>query len=345
MGEFQKSDEMAISVTAAAHPNLALVKYWGHQGCGLNIPTNNSISINLDGAKTVTTVTFEPSLMQDQVTVNAQPADPFTQNRVSDQLDRIRALAGINLCACVDSVNDFPISVGLASSASAYAALTLAASRAAGMVLPERELSILARKGSGSACRSIPNGFVEWQAGFDDASSYAASIAPRDYWALAIVSVLLSKCPKTVSSIEGHDAVPSSPYAGLRPAQVAESLRIIREGLHSRDFSALGMAVEREAIAFHAIAMTSRPEAYPWLSGIYYWDAGTIRLIQAVQRWRCAGLLVYFTLDAGPTVHLICETQHIKDVQISLCHELPNPFPDIIISYPGQGAWIVKEEF
>ncbi|TFG68882.1 MAG: diphosphomevalonate decarboxylase [Anaerolineales bacterium] len=336
--------DMPITVAAAAHPNLALVKYWGQLDYGINIPANNSISVNLSGAKTVTSVTFDATSGQDQIIINGQPADRLTQQRVSGHLDRVRALAGIDVCALVKSVNDFPVSVGFASSASAYAALSLAASRAAGLVLSERELSILARKGSGSACRSIPGGYVEWYAGFDDATSYAASLAPCDYWDITIVSVLMSKIPKKVSSMEGHAAVPSSPYAGLRPAQVAESMRTIREGLRLRDMSVLGMEVEREAIAFSAIAMTSRLEAYPWFSGIYYWDTGTMSLVQAIQQWRFAGLPVYFTLDAGPTMHLICERQQLEDVRQSLYHEFPEYYPDIITSYPGRGAWIIDEE-
>ncbi len=335
---------MSINVTAAAHPNLALVKYWGQSDSELNIPANNSISVNLSGAKTVTSVIFDALSGQDQIIVNGQPVDRATQQRVASHLDRVRVLAGIDRRARVKSVNDFPISVGFASSSSAYAALSLAASRAAGLVLSERELSILARKGSGSACRSIPGGYVEWHAGIDDVTSYATTLAPCDYWDITIISVLMSEIQKKVSSLEGHAAVPSSPFAGLRPVQVAESLSIIRDALRLRDMSALGMAVEREAIAFSVIAMTSRPAAYPWFSGIYYWHPDTMRLIQAVQQWRYEGIPVYFTLDAGPTVHLICETRHVKDVRQALYHEFPENYPDIVTSNPGRGAWIIEED-
>jgi diphosphomevalonate decarboxylase len=335
---------MVLSVTAAAHPNLALVKYWGQQDHRIYIPINNSISVNLSALRTVTTVAFDPGLSDDVVTLNTQPADQSTHQRVSDHLDRIRVLAGINDNARVVTRNDFPLSVGFASSASGFAALSLAASRAAGLVLSEHELSILARKGSGSACRSIPDGFVEWQAGYDDATSFAVSIASRDYWQLAVVSVPVSHQPKNISSLEGHIAAQTSPFIKSRLAQVTESLRIVREGLRLRDITELGMAVEREAVAFHAIAMTSRPLHQPWMSGIYYWEAETIRLIQAVQRWRYDGLPVYFTLDAGPTVHLLCETQHLYELIQSLHQELDWLQDDVIISYPGQGAWIIEEE-
>ena len=251
-------------------------------------------------------------------------------------------MAGIGLYARVDTANDFPVSVGFASSASAYAALSLAGSRAAGLDMSERALSSLARKGSGSACRSIPDGFVEWQAGNDDASSYAVSIASRAFWKLAFVSVLLSAKPKTVSSQEGHQATRTSPCFNSRLSLIGETVGVIREGLLSRDFNSFGMAVEREAIVFHAIAMTSRVPNHPWMSGIYYWEGETMRLIQAVQRWRCGGLPVYLTLDAGSTVHLICEKQYLSDVKQLLLSDFSVINPDMVISFPGRGAWIVE---
>ena len=277
--------------------------------------------------------------------MNGQPADRVTQQRVASHLDRVRVLAGIDRSARVKSVNDFPISVGFASSSSAYAALSLAASRAAGLVLSERELSILARKGSGSACRSIPGGYVEWHAGIDDVTSYAATLAPGDYWDITIISVLMSEIQKKVSSLEGHAAVPSSPFAGLRPVQVAELVE------HHKGWAAFaghvchwGWQVEREAIAFSLIAMTSRPAAYPWFSGIYYWHPDTMRLIQAVQRWRCEGYTGLFY--AGCRTY---SASHLRNTPCERCasalyHEFPENYPDIVTSNPGRGAWIIEED-
>ena len=195
-----------LTATAAAHPNLAFVKYWGRRDAGLNIPENGSISVNLSGAITTTTVTFDGALGQDDVTLNDAPANTPTLARVGAHLDRVRALAGIAARARVVSHNDFPADVGFASSASAFAALSLAATRAAGLNLDLHDLSVLARKGSGSACRSIPDGFVEWLPGWDDASSYARSLAPCDYWDLCVVTVVLPGRSKLISSLAGHRA-------------------------------------------------------------------------------------------------------------------------------------------
>src|SRR5262245_20359896 len=120
--------------------------------------------MNLDALRTETTVEFDEGMEQDEIFLDDAPADEKTAARVSEQLNRVRAEAKINACARVHSKNNFPTATGLASSASAFAALTLAATRAANLDLSERNLSILARQGSGSAARSIPAGFVEWLA-------------------------------------------------------------------------------------------------------------------------------------------------------------------------------------
>ena len=197
---------MSPRVTAKAHPNLALVKYWGNADDGLNIPANSSISVNLDGATTTTTVAFLANRQSDAVAIDGRAADLAAYDRVVRHLDRVRRLARISHCAVVESHNDFPASAGIASSASAFAALSLAASRAAGLDLDERQLSVLARKGSGSACRSIPDGFVEWVAGSDDETSYARQIAPPGHWDLRVVTVIFDGGAKDVSSSQGHRA-------------------------------------------------------------------------------------------------------------------------------------------
>jgi len=331
------------AITAAAHPNLALVKYWGQRDATLNLPVNPSISVNLSGGTTTTTVTFDATLKSDRVALNGAPADTRACARVTAHLDRVRALAGIATRADVRSRNDFPASAGVASSASAFAALSLAATRAAGLDLDMRALSILARKGSGSACRSIPDGFVEWIAGDNDAGSYARSLVPCGYWDLRIISVTFGDHAKEVSSLEGHHAAPSSPFYAARLAQTNETLDTVRRALLARDFPLLGMTAEREALSLHAIAMTSRVQDRPWLSGIYYWKSETLRLIHTIQTWRQEGLAVYFTLDAGPSVHLICEAKDQADLESALAPAIAPLNGSAIISEPGRGAWIVDK--
>ena len=329
------------SATAAAHPNLALVKYWGQLDPALNVPANGSISVNLSGATTTTTVTFDPALQADAVELNGAPADPVTAARVVVHLDRVRGLAGSGCRARVTSLNDFPTAAGVASSASAFAALSLAASHALGLDLDTRQLSVLARKGSGSACRSVPDGFAEWIAGDDDESSYAFSLAPCDHWDLRVVTVAWPLAPKAVSSLLGHQAAPSSPFYAARLAAVAYTLTEVREALLARDFHALGMAAEREAASLHAVAMTSRVQTMPWLSGIIYQAPETVRLIRTIQRLRESGSSVYATLDAGPSVHLLClpaELEAVMEAVAVACGDGPHR---IIISRPGRGAWLL----
>ncbi len=327
--------------TAAAHPNLALVKYWGQTDAALNLPTNDSISLNLSGATTTTTVTFDAALAADAVFLNGEACDPVTCARVSAHLERVRALAGLERRARVDSYNDFPAGAGVASSASAFAALSLAATRAAGLELDTRALSVLARKGSGSACRSIPGGFVEWVAAETDAASYARQLAPPAHWALRVLTVTFPGQPKAVSSLEGHRAAPTSPFFGARLVAVEGTLATVRRALRERDFAALGCAVEREALSLHALALTSRVAEQPWLSGIIYWQPETVALLRAVQAWRREGIPVYFSLDAGPSVHLLCEAETRPAVERVLAPAVEAWRGAYFVSEPGRGAWLV----
>lgn len=334
---------MERRATAAAHPNLALVKYWGQADAALNLPTNNSISVNLSGATTTTTVTFDERLKRDRVTLNNAPCDTETCTRVSRHLDRVRARVGMTTRARVDSHNDFPMAAGIASSASAFAALSLAASRAAGLYLDERDLSILARKGSGSACRSVPDGFVEWLSAPADTDSYARQLAPPEHWDLRIITLYFTEEAKVVSSLQGHRAAPTSPFYGARLRALDGTLRTVRRALLEWDLPTLGCAAEREALSLHAIAMTSRIPERPWLSGILYWQPETIATLQAVQRWRQEGLAVYFTLDAGPSVHLLYEAPSQDEIKTALEPLLTRLGGEYFISQPGRGAWIVEQ--
>ena len=170
------------TATAQANPNIAFIKYWGNRDNNLRLPMNGSISMNLDGLYTRTTVSFQHSLPFDELVINGHEVRGAGADRVSFILDVIRSMANIHDFAEVITENNFPSGAGIASSASAFAALALAGSKAAGLDLNEAELSRLARRGSGSASRSIPGGFVEWQVGKTDEDSFAFSIAPAEHW-------------------------------------------------------------------------------------------------------------------------------------------------------------------
>lgn len=330
--------------TALAHANLAFVKYWGKQDSTLNIPLNNSISMNLSAARTTTTVIFDETLAADRVLLEGQEAGEKFTARVSRHLDRVRQLANTDLCALVKTRNTFPASTGFASSASGLAALSLAASAALNLELSERELSILARRGSGSACRSIPAGFVEWLAGTDSDDSYAVELAPADHWDIVDVAVLVTSEEKSVSSTEGHDLALHSPFWQARTELLPQRLDTVRRAILERDFATFGREIEAEALSMHAIMLTSAHEGQrAWHPGIFYWTPDTLRLLLAVQQWREDGLEVYFTLDAGPTVHLMCPAE-LETAVIDAVYAIGQPDWTMIASQPAPGAHLISEE-
>jgi diphosphomevalonate decarboxylase len=298
--------------TAIAPANIAFIKYWGMRDATYTLPYNGSISLNLDSCLTTTTVTFDPSFQQDEVTLtlfqqSAQQASGRPLARVVAQLDRLRALAGTDMRAHVESSNNFPADAGIASSAAAFAALTLAGVAALGLQLDERELTRLTRLGgSGSACRSIPTGYVEWripEGEFNaeewDRESYAFSLAPPEHWALADVVAVVDTSAKKIGSAENHHLAATSAYFPTRLAEIPARLAATRKAIRTRNLTLLGETMEADAVSMHAICMTSQPPSF-------YWNAGTMEIIQAVRQWREEGLESYFTIDAGPNVHVIC---------------------------------------
>ena len=200
-----------MKATAIAPSNIAFIKYWGKKDEILRLPENGSLSMNLSGLQTTTTVEFSPQFSEDYIEINGI-REPNEGNRAIKHLDRVRALAKVSEFAKVVTKNNFPTGTGLSSSASGFAALTVAATKAAGLNLPEKELSILARQGSGSACRSIADGFVEWIDGDTSDTSYAISLYPPGYWDIVDVVAVVSEGRKDVSTSEGQKLVRSSPF-------------------------------------------------------------------------------------------------------------------------------------
>jgi diphosphomevalonate decarboxylase len=315
--------------TAVANANIALIKYWGHADPALRIPANSSLSMNLAGLETVTTVEFDEHLFADVVTINDEPTDGLARTRVVEHLDRVRSMTGLACAARVESANNFPAAAGLASSASAFAALSLAAALAAGLQLDERTLSMLARLGSGSACRSVPAGFVEWTAGDSHTTSYAHAIAPPDYWDIRDLIAIVDAGPKAVSSREGHDLAGTSFLQPARIATVPARLAACKQALLARDLPRLGEIIEEDALAMHAVMMTSRPS-------LLYWEPATLAVVRALRVWRTAGLPAYFTIDAGPNVHCLCETRDAGALETML-RALPGVL-DVLSAAPGPGV-------
>jgi diphosphomevalonate decarboxylase len=311
---------------AVSCPNIAFIKYWGNRDDVLRLPANSSLSMNLAGLETRTTVEYIEGLPEDEVVIGGEAQTGATKVRVTAHLDLIRTRAGITLKARVDSNNNFPAGVGIASSASAFAALSVAGATAAGLALTERELSALARRGSGSAARSIPAGFVQW----DD--EFAFSIAPPEHWALADVVAVISKAHKAVGSTGGHTLAGTSPLQAARVARAPERLRVCREAVLNRDFAAFAEIVESDSNIMHAVMLTSTPP-------LYYWEPLTLAVMKAVREWRAEGLPVGFTIDAGPNVHCLCLADSAPEVERRL---RALGVAETLTATPGGAAWLVR---
>jgi len=318
---------------AFSHPNIAFIKYWGNVNDNLRIPANGSISMNLKDLRTETEVHFSSELNTDELVLNKKKVSGAGFDRVSNMLDIVRNMAEIELFAKVVSTNDFPTGSGIASSASAFSALTLASSRAAGLDLDETELSRLARTGSGSASRSIPGGFVEWFQGDDHKSSFSESIASAEHWDLVDNIAVISKDHKKIGSTSGHLLAKTSPIQAGRVADTERRLEICRKAILNKDFFALAEISEIDSNLLHSVMMTSTPP-------LIYWQPATIEIMKSVTEWRATGLEVFYTIDAGPNVHVIspagisqkvaAKIREVEDVQ------------DVITSFAGGPAQIIE---
>ena len=319
--------------TAQSHPNIAFIKYWGNSDNTLRLPMNGSISMNLDGLTTRTTVSFQPSLPFDELIINGHEVTGPGLDRVSYILDIIRGMADVTDRAEVMTENNFPSGAGIASSASAFAALALAGSKAAGLNLSEPELSRLARRGSGSASRSIPSGFVEWQMGTTDDDSYAFSIAEPNHWKLADCVAIVSSLHKKTGSTEGHAIAPTSPLQAARVADAPRRLDICRSAILNHDFDSFASIIELDSDMMHSVMITSTP-------ALHYWKPASLKVMESVRQWRGDGLPVCYTVDAGPNVHVICPEEDVRTVDKQL-REIDGVM-DVLIAKAGGAAKIVN---
>jgi diphosphomevalonate decarboxylase len=292
--------------------------------------------MNLAGLETVTTVEFVDGLEADTVIIGGEPQTGPARERVVAQLDLIRALAGLSGPARVESRNNFPAGAGIASSASAFAALTVAATSAAGLALDERALTVLARRGSGSAARSLPAGFVELHAGPDLTSdeAYAESIAPPDHWNLVDVIAVVSQKHKAVGSTSGHALARTSPLQEARVAGAADRLARCRAALLGRNFPQFAELVEQDSNLMHSVMMTSAP-------ALFYWEPITLAIMKSVRRWRAEDSLpVCYSIDAGPNVHCLCTADAAAEVERRLRDNLD--VTRLLVAQPGGAARVMS---
>lgn len=325
-----------MKVTAIAPANIAFIKYWGKADEALRLPLNSSISMNLSACVTTTTVEFSKKFSRDDViflemlTTITRPR--YVCQRVTQHLDLLRERSGTKLYAKVVTSNTFPSAAGIASSASGFAALTVAAAEALGLTFSEKELTILARIGSGSACRSIPDGFVEWQKGKSSQTSFAHSLHPADYWDLRDIILVASTESKKTGSTEGMRKARTSPFFRKRLRGIPDRILEVKRAFTKKDIERLGVVMEEDCINMHAVAMTQRPP-------ILYWNGMTMEIIHAVYDWRSHGVPVFFTIDAGPNIHLICEAKD-EHIVVAKAKEAFSTLP-LIINRVARGAHVV----
>ena len=312
-------------VTVTAPANIAFIKYWGARDLDRAIPCTPSISMTLRACCSRTTVAFEPNAPgEDEVRIrksNGELKEPDAgfRDRARQHLDRLRDWAGRTGRFRMATQNSFPSAAGLASSASGFSALTLAAVRAMEQDASPAQLSVLARRsGSGSAARSVMGGYVRWPSNGEEGA--AEQLAPADHWDLRDVIAIVETSPKKVPSREGHRRAPTSPFFETRLDHMDDRLEGVQSALMEREMSTLGRMVEEEAIELHLIAMSSRPP-------IFYWAPETLAVLSAIRTWREEGVAAYATMDAGANVHVICPASDEPRVaerldRLSAVHEI-----------------------
>ena len=322
---------MTGAATAVACSNIALVKYWGKSARGENLTAVPSLSLTLGGLRTTTRVRFDAALDRDSVTIGGELSQGRPRERVQRLLDEVRALAGTALHAEVTSANDFPTASGLASSASGFAALALAAQGALGLNLSVEAVSRLARRASASAARSLFAGFVELEAEAEAASP----VAGPDFWDVEMVIAATTLGPKATGSTQGmlHTQA-TSPYYASWVAQADGLFREAKAALLARDLDALGAAMEHSTWMMHASMLAARP------SLVYFRDA-TLRVIERVQALRAEGVAAYFTMDAGPHVKVLVRRSERDAVRAALAAVAG--VERVLTSAPGPGAALVEE--
>lgn len=325
-----------MKATAIARPNLALIKYWGKMDDALLLPMNSSISMTLDSYFTIVTVEFSDAYDKDIATINGERINEGTMTRLVKHMDRIRKLSGVKYKARGEARLNFPIGAGLASSSSGFAALTLAASKAAGMDLDKKELSILSRQGSGSSSRSIYGGFVEWLRGSSSEESYSVQIKDEKWWAdLKDIAVVVSTSARKVDTRGGMKiAKDTSPYYSSWLETTDKEIASMYKAINDKDFTSLGRIAERNSLMMHGTAITSTPP-------LIYWVPETMLIMQEVLKMREDGIECYFTLDTGANIHILSLEKDVNRIIDRI--EATGVSKSIGVNGTGAGAEIISE--
>ncbi len=303
--------------SAIAHSNIALIKYWGRSqehDPNLNIPLNDTVSMTKYGIsdgirlQTHTTIEFSSDFDEDTAIVEREKITGRHRERIIRVIDHLRALAKVDDKFKMMSHNDFPVQAGLASSASAFAALALATADALGLKFSREELSKIARLGSGSAARSIHGGFVYCHKGNSHETAFAEQICTEDCFDMNAVIAVVDLEKKEVTSDEGHQFANTSPFNNIRIQKSQQQASEMRRLILENKFDAVGQIAETNCLYMHSVMMTSQP-------ALFYWQPATLNIIKKIQHLRKEGLPSYFTIDAGPNVHCLCQSKNTGELQ------------------------------
>lgn len=323
---------------ARANANVALAKYWGKRDEKLNLPLTGSLSVTLDGLETVAAVRLVSRASSDAIQMNGEPAPAREAERISRFFDLVRQAARSTHRVEVSVESNFPVAAGLASSASTFAALAVAASQAFALDLDDAALSVLARRGSGSAARSIHGGFVEWRAGraADGSDSHAVPLAPAAHWPLGVVVAVTDEGRKKIGSREGMEiAVKQSPFFRAWLETHGDDMTAIREGVLRRDLALVGETAEHNCLKMHAASIAARP-------ALLYWTPATLAVLHRIPEMRAQGLEAYFTIDAGPQVKILCRAEDRARVAEQIA-DVPG-VRRVLLSAPGPGAEVLPPQ-
>jgi len=322
--------ERNFTVTVEVPSNIALVKYWGKRDPERQWPANDSLSMTLNAAKTITTARVGNGAGLDSLRREDQNGKLVAVDQGDKALRHLAFLRrelGMEGALELTTRNTFPTGCGIASSASGLGALTLAAIAAwtqastlgelASAGFDRERLAALARLGSGSACRSFHGGYVMWGAGSEPDRQTVMQVHDSDHWQLADLICIVSREEKAISSSAGHLTAATSPLYRPRLAGLPERMRRVRAALAARDLDALGTQIEAEALEMHSVMMTATPSLR------YLQDASCELLTWLRSERESRGLPAYFTIDAGPNIHVICSQKDSDKVASRILAAFP----------------------
>ena len=320
--------------TAKAHTNIALVKYWGKRDNQLILPWTDSLSLTLNEFYTTTTVKFDSELSQDEFTIDQMPVDEKNFMKLTHFMDIAREKIELTQFAHVDSINHVPISAGLASSSSAFAALAGAIFEASGKPYTMTDVSRLARRGSGSATRSVFGGLAQWHKGTDDNDSFASPIQEKLDFGLEMIAILLDTKKKKISSRSGmQNTVTTSPFYHEWLSVVENDMRAMKQAIADKDVHLIGKISESNAMRMHSLTLSADPH-------FTYFNADSLLAMQEVEKLRENGVECFYTMDAGPNVKVIYDRQDRDVILASLAKVFGRN--QLVVSQPGPGITFMK---